>query len=147
MVCANDIPRGLELLDRAGAVLSAAELAVLRGSAERLAPFLASPGTEPRPLHGDAHPGNVVATRAGLVWIDFEDVCRGPIELDLASMMDAGVVTTHHHPDPEVLARCTDLRALQVALALTAFHDDFGDLNGWGEGLLSLLGTLAAAGN
>lgn len=131
MLCATDVPRGLALLDEAGDVLTDAEADLLRTAAERLSPFLAAPGTGLQPLHGDAHPGNMVATRDGLMWIDFEDVCRGPVEWDLASMMDADAVTAHHRPDPEALARCTELRALQVALALVVFYDDFGDMEGW----------------
>lgn len=60
-------------------------------------------------------------------------------------MMDAEAIAAHHRPDPEVLARCTELRALQVALCLVAFHDDFGDIVGWDEGIRSMLGTLASA--
>ena len=37
-----------------------------------------------QPLHGDAHKKNVLKTRNGLVWTDFEDACSGPIEWDLA---------------------------------------------------------------
>ena len=77
-----------------------------------------------------------------LVWIDFEDVCLGPSEWDLATMMDEAAVARYHDPDPEVLARCTELRALQVALALIEFRDDFGDMEGWDE---SIRGMLAAA--
>jgi aminoglycoside phosphotransferase (APT) family kinase protein len=35
-------------------------------------------------LHGDAHPGNLLATPAGWVWADLEDTCRGPLGWDLA---------------------------------------------------------------
>ena len=38
----------------------------------------------------------------------------------------------HHRPDPEILARCTELRALQVALALV-IYEDFGDMVGRDE--------------
>jgi len=143
---ANDIPRGLEALDRAGDILSEADVDRLRTAAERLRPLWEAPGGDLQPLHGDAHPGNLIATReGGLVWIDFEDVCRGPVEWDFATMMDLDAVAAHHQPDPEVLARCTELRALQVALCLVAFHDDFGDIEGWDEGIRSMLGTLASA--
>lgn len=59
--------------------------------------------------------------------------------------MAPGAVAAHHDPDPEVMARCTELRALQVALCLVAFHDDFGDAEGWDEGIRSMLDTLATA--
>lgn len=145
LLCANDVPRGLALLDGAGGVLSAAEADLLRATAERLAPFLAVPDDDWRPVHGDAHPGNLVATRDGLVWIDFEDVCRGPVEWDIVTMMDAGAEVTHHRPDPDRLASCSRLRTLQVALALIVFHDDFGRLEGWDPALRDLLGRLSTA--
>ncbi|MEU6712105.1 phosphotransferase [Nonomuraea sp. NPDC046802] len=128
---------------RAG--LSAEEADLLRASADELAPFLAEPDGRRQPLHGDAHPGNLIATRDGLKWIDFEDACLGPVEWDLASMMDAGVTTRHHRPDPEVLQRCRRLRTLQVALALAVYHDDLGDEEGWDGALRHLLGELAIA--
>jgi Phosphotransferase enzyme family len=41
---------------------------------------------EKRPLHGDAHHGNLWPTADGLIWGDFEDAHNGPIEWDLACM-------------------------------------------------------------
>jgi thiamine kinase-like enzyme len=146
MLGANDIPRGLELLDQVGDARSEADTDRLRAEAERLRPFWEPSSGRVQPLHGDAHPGNLIATReGGLVWIDFEDVCLGPAEWDLATIMDPGAVAAHHRPDPEVLARCTELRALQVALCLVAFYDDFGDAEGWEEGIRSMLDMLASA--
>ena len=143
---ADDIPHGLKQLDRAGDVLSEADVGLLRASAERLRPFWEAPGADVRPLHGDAHPGNLIAARGGdLVWIDFEDVCLGPVEWDLATIMDPAAVAAHHRPDPERMAQCTELRALQVALALIAFRDDFGDLEGWDDGIRGTLNTLASS--
>ena len=145
-LCANDIPRGLEMLDRDATGLSGTDVDLLRVSAERLRPLWEAPGDEAQPLHGDAHPGNLIsALDGGLLWIDFEDVCLGPVEWDLATIMDPGAVAAHHRPDPEVLARCTELRTLQVALSLIAFRGDFGDVKGWNEGIRSMLGMLAEA--
>src|SRR5215469_12951121 len=42
-----------------------------RGAAEQL-------------LHGEPHPGNVLSTKTGLLFIDLETCCRGPVEFDLA---------------------------------------------------------------
>lgn len=141
---ASDIPRGMQRLEEAGDVLSPAETERVSAAAERLAPFLTQIGDHGQPLHGDAHPGNVIATRDGLVWIDFEDVCRGPVEWDLASVLDAGAPSISREPDPDLLERCTQLRALQVALALITFYDDFGDQDGWDAGLRYFLGKLPA---
>jgi hypothetical protein len=125
-----DLPRWLGALDLAADVLTDADVGTLHAAAERLGPFLEAPDAEVQPLHGDVHPGNLIATREGMVWIDFEEVCRGPIEWDLATMGDADAVAAHHRADPEVLARCTDLRVLQVVLCLIALYDVFGDLEG-----------------
>lgn len=35
-------------------------------------------------LHGEPHPGNVLRTRGGLLLIDLETCCRGPVEFDIA---------------------------------------------------------------
>jgi Ser/Thr protein kinase RdoA (MazF antagonist) len=140
-----DLPRWLGMLHLAGDRLSDADTARLHEAARRLGPFAEAPGGEVQPLHGDAHPGNLIATRDGPVWIDFEDTCRGPLEWDLATMMDPGAVAAHHRPDPEALARCTQLRALQVALCLIGLYDVFGDLDGWDEGITSMLGLLGPA--
>ena len=40
-----------------------------------------------QPLHGDAHPGNLMNTTRGLLWTDWEDTFLGPVEWDLASVI------------------------------------------------------------
>jgi hypothetical protein len=40
-----------------------------------------------QPLHGDAHPGNLMLTSHGLLWADWEDAFSGPVEWDLASII------------------------------------------------------------
>lgn len=50
---------------------------------ERLRPGLTGPVGF---LHGDAHPGNLLATPAGWRWTDLEDSCRGPLGWDLACL-------------------------------------------------------------
>lgn len=62
------------------------ELAPLRSAFERLVPRLQATPRSAQALHGDAHPGNVLATPAGWMWTDFEDTCRGPLAWDLACL-------------------------------------------------------------
>lgn len=91
---------------------------LLQEAADRLIPLaLAWPR---RPLHGDAHTGNVLTTRAGPRWIDFEDVCVGPVEWDLASRtLTADFVDAYPDSvDRERLEECRDLRSLQILAAL-----------------------------
>lgn len=40
-----------------------------------------------QPLHGDAHPGNMINTTSGLLWTDWEDAFSGPVEWDVASLI------------------------------------------------------------
>jgi len=55
-----------------GTTLRTMKAAILdRGASEQL-------------IHGEPHPGNVLRTKSGLLFIDLETCCRGPIEFDIA---------------------------------------------------------------
>jgi Ser/Thr protein kinase RdoA (MazF antagonist) len=71
-------------------------------------------GTE-QILHGEPHPGNVLTTKNGLLFVDFETCCRGPIEFDLAHAPDE---VGEHYPgvDQELLRAC---RILMLAMITT----------------------------
>jgi hypothetical protein len=74
----------LEILARRGS-FPEETIALLR---ERLVSSLAALREFPfQPLHGDAHPGNFLNTTRGLLWTDWEDTFRGPVEWDLASII------------------------------------------------------------
>jgi aminoglycoside phosphotransferase (APT) family kinase protein len=80
-----------------------------RGSAEQL-------------LHGEPHPGNVLTTKHGLLFIDFETCCRGPVEFDLAHAPEE--VSTHYPGlDYDLLREC---RILVLAM-ITTWRWDLGD--------------------
>lgn len=73
-------------------------------------------------LHGEPHPGNVLITKNGLLFIDLETCCRGPVEFDLAhAPEEAG----RHYPgvDQELLREC---RLLVLAM-ITTWRWDRGD--------------------
>ena len=55
--------------------------------AGRLRPLLTGPVGH---LHGDAHPGNLLATPSGWRWTDLEDTSRGPRAWDVASLRASG---------------------------------------------------------
>ncbi|AQA06386.1 phosphotransferase [Mycobacterium sp. MS1601] len=46
----------------------------------------AFPGVTVQPLHGDGPSHNVIRTVSGIKFSDFEDVCLGPVEWDLAHL-------------------------------------------------------------
>jgi aminoglycoside phosphotransferase (APT) family kinase protein len=65
-------------------------------------------------LHGEPHPGNLLATKQGPLFIDFETCCRGPIEFDLAHA--PGEVADHYPEiDHELLRQC---RILMLAMII-----------------------------
>jgi hypothetical protein len=41
-------------------------------------------GTDEQLLHGEPHPGNLLSTRRGPLFVDLETCCRGPVEFDIA---------------------------------------------------------------
>jgi hypothetical protein len=73
-------------------------------------------------LHGEPHPGNVLSTRNGLVFIDLETCCRGPVEFDLAHAPEA---VAEHYPgvDADLLDQC---RILVLAM-ITTWRWETGD--------------------
>ncbi|CAM5337229.1 phosphotransferase enzyme family protein [Streptomyces hirsutus] len=73
-------------------------------------------------LHGEPHPGNVLTTENGLLFIDLETCCRGPVEFDLAHTPEE---VGEHYPDvdQDVLREC---RILVLAM-VTAWRWDRDD--------------------
>ena len=73
-------------------------------------------------LHGEPHPGNLLATTDGLLFIDLETCCRGPVEFDLAHAPEE---VSEHYPgiDQDVLREC---RILVLAM-ITAWRWDRDD--------------------
>jgi hypothetical protein len=73
-------------------------------------------------LHGEPHPGNVLATKDGLLFIDLETCCRGPVEFDLAHAPD-DVGERYPGVDQGLLRDC---RMLKLAM-ITTWRWDRGD--------------------
>ena len=73
-------------------------------------------------LHGEPHPGNLLTTTNGLLFIDLETCCRGPVELDLAHAPDD---VGEHYPgaDRDLLAECR----IVVLAMITAWRWDKRD--------------------
>lgn len=73
-------------------------------------------------LHGEPHPGNVLSTKSGLLFIDFETRCRGPVEFDLAHVPE-DVSERYADADQDLLRQCRGLVLAMVA----AWRWDPGD--------------------
>jgi thiamine kinase-like enzyme len=73
-------------------------------------------------LHGEPHPGNLLTTRNGPVFIDLETCCRGPVEFDLAHAPEE--VSEHYRGvNHDLLGEC---RVLVLAM-ITSWRWDRGD--------------------
>ena len=114
----GDLPPLVGPLTDIATALTVSDDATLHRAASELVPLALS--WPRRPLHGDAHTGNVLMTPSGPVWTDFEDVCVGPVEWDLASMTvtDEALSAYPGPVDRDRLTDCRDLRRLQILASL-----------------------------
>jgi aminoglycoside phosphotransferase (APT) family kinase protein len=102
--------------------LADADRELLGGTLRDLRRVVGERGGAEQLLHGEPHPGNLLATQHGPVFIDLETCCRGPVEFDLAhAPEEAG----EHYPgvDRELLRQC---RILVLAI-VTTWRWDRGD--------------------
>jgi hypothetical protein len=71
-------------------------------------------------LHGEPHPGNVLRTRGGLLFVDLETCCRGPVEFDIAhatiNVSGPPVEVSRHYPgaDQSLVRECWILMLAMV---------------------------------
>ncbi len=109
-------------------------LSTLRNARERIR----RRGAVEQLLHGEPHPGNLLNTRAGLLFIDFETCCRGPVEFDLAHVPE---VVSARYPDVDqvLLAECRRLVLAMVAAWRWDIVDEFPDGHRHGRNILALL--------
>jgi aminoglycoside phosphotransferase (APT) family kinase protein len=98
-----------------------------RGAAEQL-------------LHGEPHPGNVLSTKSGLLFIDFETCCRGPVEFDLAHVPEE-VSERYADADQDLLSQCRVLVLAMVAAWRWDPGDQLPDRQRAARALLSALRT------
>jgi Phosphotransferase enzyme family len=89
-------------------------------------------------LHGEPHPGNVLNTKDGPLFIDLETCCRGPIEFDLAHVPEE---VSEHYPDAdqELLGECRGLVLAMVAAWRWEAGDQFPNGRRAGQELVSAL--------
>jgi Ser/Thr protein kinase RdoA (MazF antagonist) len=111
------------------------EAARLRTSLDEVDDFVNRARTATDVIHGDVHAGNLLRTAGGLVWNDLEEVSRGPLAWDHATL--AGW-NPGADASPEVLA-ASRLRAIQVALCLIRLRPAFGDTNDWEDAITTCI--------
>ena len=101
--------------------LADADRELLSDTLRRLRRVIGEHGDE-QLLHGEPHPGNILTTKNGLLFIDLETCCRGPVEFDLAHVPED---VSDHYPDinRDLLREC---RILVLAM-ITTWRWDRGD--------------------
>ena len=89
-------------------------------------------------LHGEPHPGNLLRTKNGLLFIDFETCCRGPVEFDIAHVPEE---VSEYYPDADqgLLGECRVLMLAMVAAWRWDRDDHFPNGRQMGTELLSQL--------
>jgi hypothetical protein len=95
--------------------LGGADREILSKTLQRLTTSITSRSANEQLLHGEPHPGNMLNTMAGPLFVDFETCCRGPVEFDIAHAPEA---VSEHYPavNEDVLRGC---RILILAMITT----------------------------
>ncbi|MDQ2815453.1 MAG: aminoglycoside phosphotransferase family protein [Actinomycetota bacterium] len=102
--------------------LADADRELLGGTLRSLSRVTGGHGGAEQLLHGEPHPGNVLTTESGILFIDLETCCRGPVEFDLAHVPEQ---VSEHYPgvNQGLLREC---RILVLAM-ITAWRWDRDD--------------------
>ncbi len=114
--------------------LSDTDRALLSSALAGLRQAIAERGAAEQLLHGEPHPGNLLNTKDGPVFIDLETCCRGPIEFDLAH---APAAVAEHYPvvDRGLLDECRGMVIAMVAAWRWDARDQFPNGRRVGEEL------------
>ncbi|MET3806344.1 hypothetical protein ABIB25_003354 [Nakamurella sp. UYEF19] len=118
--------------------LPEADRVFLSGTLARLRQAIGERGTVEQLLHGEPHPGNVLSTKSGPLFIDLETCCRGPVEFDLAHAPDE-VCEYYPNVDQVLLGECRQLVLAMLAAWRWELGDQFPNGRRFGEEFLRLL--------
>ena len=118
--------------------LTEADRAFVSNTLQSLRRTIIDLGPAEQLLHGEPHPGNVLGTKKGPVFIDLETCCRGPVEFDLAHAPDEVAL---HYPgvDRAVLGECRGLVLAMVAAWRWDAADQFPNGRRVGQELIRTL--------
>ncbi|MFC8126677.1 phosphotransferase [Streptomyces sp. NPDC057302] len=142
------IAAALREVDDAGRspALSAGDRRFLSDTLAGLSATIGRDRTGDQLLHGEPHPGNLLNTKQGPLFVDLATCCRGPVEFDLAHAPEE---TGRHYAgsNPALIHHC---RALNWAL-FSAWRwrgaDQMPNRSHWrAEGLTRLQAALARCG-
>ena len=118
--------------------LADADRELLRNTLESVTRSIGDRGAAEQLLHGEPHPGNVLHTKDGLLFIDLETCCRGPVEFDLAHVPE-DVRKRYPGADQELVGECRILMMAMVATWRWDRDDQFPNGRRMGGELLTQL--------
>lgn len=130
----GDLQRDIERLRRQlrpSATLSAEKIESLGERLEALGDSVFGLSLPTQALHGDATLTNLLSTSDGLIWNDFEDTFRGPVEWDLAGY---AMSLEYSGGDPDFIQRALDAygwgdrRELDAFTAAHELYDEIWQL-------------------
>ena len=103
---------------------------LLRTTLSRLSSSISRAGAGEQLLHGEPHPGNLLRTGNGLLFVDLETCCRGPVEFDVAHAPEE---VADHYPgaDPGLVDQCRILTWALVATWRWSDDDQFPNRGYW----------------
>lgn len=123
-----------------------ADRELLSTALSRLSTAISGGATGEQLLHGEPHPGNVLSTRRGPLFIDLATCCRGPLEYDLAFVPDD---VRDHYPgaNPDLIHQCNALMWAMFAAQRWSRDDQLPNRSYWRiEGLNQLRAALDRGG-
>lgn len=111
---------------------------MLASTLRRLRRAVRDHGAAEQLLHGEPHPGNVLSTAIGPLFVDLETCCHGPVEFDLAHVPER-VSERYPGVDQALLQDCRQLVLAMVAAWRAEPGDQFPNGVLFGRGLLGAL--------
>jgi hypothetical protein len=103
---------------------------LLSTTLSRLSSSISRAGAGEQLLHGEPHPGNLLRTGNGPLFVDLETCCRGPVEFDVAHAPEE---VAGHYPaaDPGLIDQCRILAWALVATWRWSDDDQFPNRGYW----------------
>jgi len=103
---------------------------LLSTTLSRLSRSVSRSGAGEQLLHGEPHPGNLLRTREGPLFVDLETCVRGPVEFDVAHAPEE---VAGHYPgaDPGLIDQCRTLTWALVATWRWSDDDQFPNRAYW----------------
>jgi hypothetical protein len=116
--------------------LGHADRELLSNTLRKLRWAIGQRGADEQLLHGEPHPGNLLRTKKGLLFIDLETCCRGPVEFDIAHAPEE---VSEHYPavNQDLLGECRVLMLAMIAAWRWDRDDQFPNGRRMGTELLS----------